>query len=136
MESDDPLFVPGETLYREHILDHYKHPRNHGRLKRESLALSAKNPLCGDQLVFHVLVKKKRIADIAFEGQGCAISTAAASLLTESVKGKTLADVRRMTSEEHLQRIHVPLGPVRMKCALLSFHLLKDAVKRYQGERK
>jgi nitrogen fixation NifU-like protein len=132
MDANDPLFIPGDRIYREHILDHYKHPRNYGPLPKATLSARAKNPLCGDTITIHLKVEKGKIVAIHFEGQGCAISTAAASLLTERVVGKTLASVERLSSKDILQDLGVPLGPVRLKCALLSLSTVKDAIATYR----
>ncbi len=112
-------------MYMEHILDHYRHPRNYGHLEDPDVAYEDANPLCGDRIGIELKVEDGRIADIRFHGEGCAISQASASILTELVKGKSLEEVRQMTKEDLLEALGIPLSPVRLKCALLSLKVLK-----------
>ena len=121
-------------LYQEQILDHYKHPRNKGPLPGATLNARASNPLCGDEVILHVnLDGSQRVAEVRFEGQGCAISQASASMLTELVKGKTVDDVRKISKEDVLSLIGGQLTAVRLKCALLSMKVLKTGVYNYIG---
>jgi len=118
-----------DDLYREVILDHYKHPHNHGTLDPADFTYEDSNPLCGDQIRIDVRVdENERIKEIAFSGRGCAISQATASLLTDDVLGKTLAEVKQINKDYVLEMLGVPLGPTRVKCALLSLKVLKAGV--------
>ncbi len=118
-------------MYQEQILDHYKHPRNKGPLPSATNNARDTNPLCGDEVVLHVMVDgSDRLADVRFEGQGCAISQASASLLTTIAKGMSLSDAVALDRETILKKLGIPLSAVRLKCALLSFHVLKLALGR------
>lgn len=135
-------------LYQELILDHAKRPRNRRRLEAPAVHAEGHNPLCGDRLTVFLVVKDGRVADVAFEGQGCAISTASASLMTESVKGKPVAEARALFERVHalltaphgegaalaegLGKLAVFAGvsefPMRVKCASLSWHTFLAAL--------
>lgn len=136
-------------LYQEVILDHNKRPRNFGPLEDASHSADGHNPLCGDQLRVFLRLEGDTVREVSFEGSGCAISTASASLMTESVKGRTLAEAERLFEEFHelltgdpsvvgkasqeLGKLAVFSGvrefPVRVKCATLAWHTLKAALK-------
>jgi len=116
-------------LYQEQILDHYKHPRNKGPLPGAALNARDSNPLCGDEVVLHVNVdSSKRISEIRFEGQGCAISQASASILTTMLKGQSMAEVEALNQDALLKKLGIPLSVVRLKCALLPLHVLRLAL--------
>jgi nitrogen fixation protein NifU and related proteins len=134
-----------KELYREVILDHNRTPRNFGALEGPDGRADGHNPLCGDQLSVFVRLDGERIADIRFQGKGCAISTASASLMTEAVKGKNRAAVQELFDKMHalLTRQEAPadpsLGklvalagvrefPARVKCASLCWHTLNAAL--------
>jgi nitrogen fixation NifU-like protein len=117
-----------EDLYRENILDHYQHPRNKGEIANPDITYEDANPLCGDKLRMDFRIKDGRIEQVRFSGAGCAISQAAASMLCEEVEGKTLEEVKRLTREDVLEMVGIPLGPVRLKCALLALKTLKAGV--------
>jgi nitrogen fixation NifU-like protein len=136
-------------LYQEVILDHNKRPRNFGELDDPDHFAEGNNPLCGDQLKVYITMVGDRIEQIRFEGSGCAISTASASLMTEIVKGKSRAEIERLYQSFHelltgdpsvvaeagpeLGKLAVFSGvreyPVRVKCATLSWHTLQAALK-------
>jgi nitrogen fixation protein NifU and related proteins len=122
-----------EDMYREHILDHYKHPRNFGVLQPADVDHEANNPLCGDQirLTFKVNAKDE-VEDVKFTGRGCAISQASASLLTSRVKGKTLNDIKLIDRDEIVKMLGIPISPVRLKCALLSLAVLREGIEIYE----
>jgi len=116
-------------MYQEQILDHYKHPRNKGSLAGATKNARDTNPLCGDEVALHLKVDgSDRIADVRFEGQGCAISQASASMLTTIVKGMSLGDATALDRDAILKKLGIPLSAVRLKCALLSLHVLKVAL--------
>ncbi len=121
-------------IYQEQILDHYKHPRNKGPLPGSTKNARDSNPLCGDEITLHLKVDgADRVTDVTFEGQGCAISQASASMLTTIVKGLPLADATALDREAILKKLGIPLSAVRLKCALLSFHVLKLALGQKSG---
>jgi len=120
-------------LYREQILDHYRNPRNQGTLEPADASFEDTNPLCGDRVRIDLRFDGERIADIKFTGRGCAISQAAASMLTEMVKGQTLAEVKVLTKDDLLDELGIPISPARIKCALLGLKVLKASAYGYTG---
>ena len=117
-----------DELYREHILEHYKHPRCHGTLDDATVTYEDANPLCGDRIRMDIKIADGRIEKVRFSGTGCSISQASASMLCEAVEGKTVDEVRGMGREQMLEMIGIDLGPVRLKCALLALKTLKAGV--------
>ncbi len=114
------------SIYREQIIDLYEHPLNRGRLDPADFSYEEDNPLCGDVIRIDArLDEHGRIAQVAWSGEGCAISQASASLLTEEIKGMTLEEVKAFPKERLLELIGVPLSMARVKCALLSLKVLK-----------
>ncbi|MFN2271994.1 MAG: Fe-S cluster assembly sulfur transfer protein SufU [Anaerolineae bacterium] len=115
-----------EDLYRENILDHYQNPRNYGTLDHPDITYQDDNPLCGDVIRIDLkLDQDDRISEVAFSGEGCAISQASASMLTEEILGKTLDEVRHLSKDDVLEMLGIQMGPVRIKCALLCLKVLK-----------
>ena len=112
-------------LYRENILDHYKHPRNRGTLEDPDFSYEDANPLCGDHLRMDFKVKDGVIEQVRFMGHGCSISQAAASMLTEHLEGMRLDDAKRIGRDDVLEMLGIELGPVRLKCALLALKTMK-----------
>jgi nitrogen fixation NifU-like protein len=138
-----------DDIYREIILDHYRNPRNKGKLPHADVSTHDSNPLCGDEIDMHLKVEQGKIKDIKFEGRGCAISQASASMLTEMVLDKPLTAVKDLAKDDILENIGLMnLGPARIKCALLSLKVLKmgminyyidkdpDSAKKIQDESK
>jgi nitrogen fixation NifU-like protein len=138
-----------DDIYREIILDHYRNPRNKGKLPQADVSTHDSNPLCGDEIDIHLKVEQGKIKDIKFEGRGCAISQASASMLTEMVLDKPLTAVKDLAKDDILENIGLMnLGPARIKCALLSLKVLKmgminyyidkdpDSAKKIQDESK
>ena len=118
-----------DDLYREIIIDRYKNPLYRGSLDPHDITFEDDNPLCGDHIRIDLRVDgDERVAEAAFDGQGCAISQASADLLVESVLGKTLDEVKALAKEDVLDMLGIELGPVRLKCALLSLKVLKAGV--------
>src|SRR6266436_7197312 len=116
------------------ILDYYRYPRNKGTLPHAQIHARDTNPLCGDVVEMQLEVDEKNtVKDVKFNGQGCAISQASASMLTELVKGKKLDEVRNISKDEILSLIGGQLSAVRLKCALLSLKVLKTGVYSYLG---
>jgi nitrogen fixation NifU-like protein len=118
-----------DELYRELILDHYKHPRNAGRLTAPTHAHKEHNPSCGDVIDMTLLVGEGgRVEDVRFEGRGCAVSQASASLLTEKVKGMAVDGVKALKQEDVFAMLAVPVHGSRIKCALLPLKALHKAL--------
>lgn len=118
-----------EDLYREIIIDRYKNPRMRGTLDPHDYSYEDDNPLCGDHIRVDLRVDDTGvIQEAAFTGEGCAISQASADLLTETVVGKSLDDVKAMGKDDVLELLGIELGPVRLKCALLSLKVIKAGV--------
>jgi nitrogen fixation NifU-like protein len=124
-----------DQFYREVILDHYKNPRSYGLLEDADARAEGQNPLCGDEVTVSIkfAADGETIEQVGFEGQGCAISQAATSMLTELVQGRTATDVAALPKEELLDEIGFPLTPIRMKCAILGLGVLKVALHRAKG---
>ena len=118
-----------EDLYREIIIDRYKNPQYRGHLEPNQIQFEDDNPLCGDHIEVTLRVDESgKVVDGRFDGKGCAISQASADLLVESVIGKSLEEVRQLTKQDVLDLLGIDLGPVRLKCALLSLKVLKAGV--------
>jgi nitrogen fixation protein NifU and related proteins len=122
-------------MYREIILDYYKNPRNKGTIENPEAKSRDSNPLCGDVVEMQLKIEDGKVSDIKFSGDGCAISQASASMLTEMVLGKSLDEARKIDKEALLENLGSPnLGAVRIKCALLSLKVMKTALYGYLGE--
>jgi nitrogen fixation NifU-like protein len=124
-----------DDMYREVILDHYKHPHNAGTLDQPDVSHEDSNPLCGDRVRIDLQIEDGIIIDVRVLGRGCAISQASASLLTDEIRGKSLDEVRALGKDDLLDLIGIPLdkNPVRIKCALLPLKTLKAGVYEYLG---
>jgi nitrogen fixation NifU-like protein len=114
-----------DQFYRDYILDHYKNPRNYGRLEHADISHEEDNPLCGDVVGMDFGIKDGVISDIRFHGRGCAISQASASLLTERLKGMSLDEAKKINKDDVLGELGIEISPARIKCALLSLKVLK-----------
>ncbi len=121
-------------MYRDYILDHYKNPRNAGELPGATNTYKSDNPLCGDEITMALLIEDDLVKDVRFNGKGCAISQASASILTEEIKGKTLDEVRTIDQQHVLENLGIPISPARVKCALLGLKTLKGAAWGLQEE--
>ena len=116
-----------DDFYKEYILDHYRNPRNFGRLEPPDATAEDNNPLCGDEIRMDLAVKDGVVTDVRFSGKGCAISQASASMLTESIKGQHLEDVARLSPQAVLDNVGIGISPTRMRCAMLGLKVLKSA---------
>jgi nitrogen fixation NifU-like protein len=117
--------VADDQFYREYILDHYKNPRNFGRIERADISHEENNPLCGDVVGMDFKLQDGLIEDVKFHGRGCAISQASASLLTERLKGISLEEALTIGKEDVLDELGIEISPARLKCALLPLKVLK-----------
>lgn len=113
------------NIYQEELLDHYENPSNYGTLPNPDISHEEDNPLCGDRIRIDLIIENDIIKDVRFSGHGCTISLATASMLTEEIAGKPLAEVKQLSRDDILDMIGIPLGPVRLKCALLPLKVLK-----------
>ncbi|HDQ74057.1 MAG TPA: SUF system NifU family Fe-S cluster assembly protein [Chloroflexi bacterium] len=121
------------NLYREHILEHYGHPRNLGRLEDADVSCEWDNPLCGDVVRIDIKLHDGRVSDVRFEGQGCVISMASASMFTEKIMGKTIEELKVLTDEDIFEMLGVELGPSRAQCGLLPLRVLQEGLKDEVG---
>ena len=121
-------------LYAEQILDHFRHPRNKTPLVSSSISHEEKNTSCGDFLTIDLQIEDGKISGVGWSGEGCAISQAGMSLLSEELLGKTVEEANSFTAKTVNELLGVPIGPRRMKCALLSLHALKNALRIHEGK--
>lgn len=118
-----------DDLYRELIIDHYKNPLHRGSLNPHDFSFEDDNPLCGDFIRIEVQVSQDGlITNAVFDGHGCAISQASADILLDHIQGKNIEEVKKLTKDDLLELLGIELGPVRLKCALLSLKVLKAGV--------
>ena len=110
--------------YREYILDHYRNPRNYGKLEHPDAHAEDSNPLRGDQLAIDLQIEGDQVKAVRFQGRGCAISQAAASMLSEMIEGKTVEEVVQLGKDDVLDALGIPISPARTKCAFLSLRVL------------
>jgi nitrogen fixation NifU-like protein len=128
--------MSGSDMYRQLILDHYKNPRNYGELPDPDFSHVGENPSCGDTIQVDVELEDddETIERIAFSGDGCAISQAAASLLTEKLPGKSVDELQAMDTDDIVDMLGVDISPMRIKCAVLARQVAQDGSKLYRGE--
>ena len=117
-----------DDLYSELILDHYQHPHNHGEIPGADISFEDSNPLCGDKIRIDIRLKGDVVDDVKFNGKGCAISQASASMLTDEILGKSLDEIKKLDKKFILDLLGIPLGPSRIKCALLPLKVIKAGV--------
>lgn len=123
-------------LYQEEILEHYRHPHNQGTVAHATVTRTERNSSCGDELTFTFDIRDGAVHDVRFQGQGCAISQAAASMLTDELKGKTVQQIAALQKEDLLDIIgNIELGPTRLKCALLSLQAVTGAAVDYNTKK-
>jgi nitrogen fixation NifU-like protein len=117
-----------DQLYREAILDHYKHPRRKGSLSDPDIHYHDTNPFCGDEVTIELKVVDGMVVDAAFDGRGCAISQASASMMMEEIVGMSVEELKAWGKEDILEMLGIEIGPVRIKCALLPLKALKAGI--------
>ena len=125
------------NIYQEELLDHYENPSNYGTLPNPDISHEEDNPLCGDKIRMDLMVEDGTIKEVRFSGHGCTISQAAASMLTEKIEGRSLEEIKNLSRDDIMDMIGIPLGPVRVKCALLALKVLKAGaygIKGWPGE--
>jgi nitrogen fixation NifU-like protein len=123
-----------DDLAQANILDHYRHPRNHGTIEHPTVSREEFNPLCGDKIRLDLLIKDGIIDDLRFTGRGCTISQASTSMLTEALKGQPVEVAKTFGKEDVLDLLGIPIGYTRLKCALLGLKALKVGVYTAGGE--
>ena len=116
-------------MYQEHILENYKDPMNFGIIDNPTNEKRELNPLCGDDITIQLIIKGNQVKKIKFKGEGCAISIASTSLLTEEIKGKTIKEILKLNQEDIMELLMIPISPGRMKCATLSLKALQEAIE-------
>ncbi len=121
-----------QQIYKENILDHYRNPHHKGTLSNTTLTHTEHNPLCGDMVTMHLMIKNNQITDVKFDGHGCTISQASASMLTDKLQEMTLDKIKKITRDEIMEMIGVPLGPVRSRCALLALRTVIKGLENLQ----
>jgi nitrogen fixation NifU-like protein len=126
----------GSDLYRQQILDHYKNPRNYGELDDPTFSHVGENPMCGDTIEMDVTLDDddEVIEQVAFRGDGCAISQASASMLSEQLSGMRLDDLQEMDRDDIVEMLGVDISPMRVKCAVLAEKVAQDGTEIYFGE--
>ncbi|MEF8773092.1 MAG: iron-sulfur cluster assembly scaffold protein [Halobacteriales archaeon] len=126
----------GSDMYRQQILEHYRNPRNYGELEDPTFSHVGENPMCGDEITVDVDLADdgETIERVAFRGDGCAISQASASMLTEKLPGMTLDDVADLDRDDAIDMLGVDISPMRVKCAVLGEKVVQDGVDIYRGE--
>ena len=119
-----------DNLYRDFILEHYREPHNRGVLEPSDLRFADANPTCGDEMSLTLRLDDtgRRVADVAFDGRGCAISQASASIMTDELRGRSLEELRELDPRSVVAGLGVPIGPARLKCALLVYKVLQGAL--------
>jgi nitrogen fixation NifU-like protein len=120
-------------IYRETILDHYRHPRNYGDLPNANTHARDSNVLCGDVVEIQLRINANRIEEARFRGEGCAISIATASMLTEFSKGKSISEIKGLGNKELIKLLGTDPGPARIECAILGLKVMKAAINKRQN---
>lgn len=124
-----------EDMYKEELLEHYRSPHNYGSIANADIRYRDFNPVCGDEIEIFIKVKGGRISEVKFLGKGCAISQAAASILTDNIKGKKLQDAKKTSNEQMLGMIPVKVSHLRIKCGLLALKAVQKGITIYEGKK-
>ncbi|AWB27353.1 Fe-S cluster assembly sulfur transfer protein SufU [Halococcoides cellulosivorans] len=127
----------GSDMYRQQILDHYKNPRNYGELDDPTFTHEGENPMCGDNITIDVALDESEstIERVAFHGDGCAISQASASMLTDRLEGMAIEELEAMDRDDVIDMLGVDISPMRVKCAVLAEKVAQDGYEIYAGEK-
>lgn len=128
--------MTAEEMYQEAIMDSYRNPANFGFIEKAEIKARDVNPSCGDVIEMNLKVKNGNVEDVKFSGKGCAISIAAASMLTEEIKGKPLQEIRKINKENIFEMLGIKLSMMRVKCALLGLKVMKVGIYEYLGEKE
>ena len=128
--------IGGSDMYRQQILDHYKNPRNYGEIESATFTHVGENPMCGDTIEMDVVLSEdeQTVERVAFRGDGCAISQASASMLSEKLQGMPVADLREMDRDDIIDMLGVDISPMRVKCAVLAEKVAQDGAEIYFDE--
>jgi len=129
--------IGGSDMYRQQILDHYKNPRNYGEIEEPTFTHVGENPMCGDEIRMDVVLDddEETIERVAFQGDGCAISQASASMLSEKLAGMTVEELDAMDRDDVTEMLGVDISPMRVKCAVLAEKVAQDGADIYFGEK-
>jgi nitrogen fixation NifU-like protein len=129
--------IGGSDMYRQQILDHYKNPRNFGEIEEATFTHVGENPMCGDTIEMDVVLDdtEETIERVAFRGDGCAISQAAASMLSEQLVGMSVEDLEELDRDDVIDMLGVDISPMRVKCAVLAEKVAQDGAEIYFGEK-
>ncbi|MFC7076650.1 Fe-S cluster assembly sulfur transfer protein SufU [Haloarcula halophila] len=130
--------IGGSDMYRQQILDHYKSPRNYGEIDDPTFTHVGENPMCGDEIRMDVVLSEdeETIEHVAFRGDGCAISQASASMLTEQLQGMSIEELQAMDRDDIVDMLGVDISPMRIKCAVLAEKVAQDGAEIYFGEKE
>lgn len=135
-ENADPNWIGEDEIYKENILDHFRNPRNLGEIADAEIENSELNPVCGDMIkMFVKLDKNDKVIDVRFKGNGCAISVASTSMLTERLRGKSLEEIKKISKDDIIEMLGIKLGLVRLKCGLLCLNTLNKGIKIMEENR-
>ena len=122
------------SIYQDQIIDYYKYPRNKRKMEDPTIDYGDQNPVCGDEIHFYVkLDENGKVTDSSFEGQGCAISQAAVSMMTDLIEDMTLEELKQLTNDDITEMLGIPLSPVRLKCAILGLKVLEGGIVKFEG---
>ncbi|WP_158058357.1 Fe-S cluster assembly sulfur transfer protein SufU [Halorussus halophilus] len=127
----------GSDMYRQQILDHYKNPRNYGELPEVTYSHAGENPMCGDEITVDVKLDddEETIEHVAFRGDGCAISQASASMLSQKLQGMSVEEMQELDRDDVIDMLGVDISPMRVKCAVLAEKVVQDGADIYEGEK-
>jgi nitrogen fixation protein NifU and related proteins len=125
-----------EDMYKAELLEHYRNPQNYGKIKDADAKYRDFNPVCGDEIEIYIKISNGSVEDAKFSGKGCAISQAAASILTERIKGRKLREIKSISNEQMLGMLPIKVSHLRMKCGLLALKAAQKGLLIYEGKRK
>jgi nitrogen fixation NifU-like protein len=130
--------IGGSDMYRQQILDHYKNPRNYGEIEDATFTHVGENPMCGDTIEMDVVLDddEDTIEHVAFRGDGCAISQASASMLSQQLQGMSIEELQEMDRDDIIDMLGVDISPMRVKCAVLAEKVAQDGAEIYFGEKE